>query len=335
MWGKMREFNPQILKAFGLKAKSVKRAFGSHVCDTNRGLKLLKTINMPVERLLFIHSAKEHLYEKGFKNIDRYIMTDQKLPYYEYNRNIYVVKDWIEGEECDFSNIDSVKWATSNLANMHFLSKGMKPIEGSQIWSKLGVIPDSFEKHYKELTYMYKKVRKWSGWNDFDIMFIKNYNDYIEDAYEAKETIHKSNYNEIVEDVRAKSYFCHDKFTNHNLQIQDDQMMVINFDGCCFKLPLNDLVRFLEKVMRKCQWDVKKGFEILEVYDKEKVLSIEEMKILYSLLRFPDKYWRLSNQHYNKRRHWMPKIYDVKMNELIQQKENKRAFLETLKKEIF
>lgn len=330
----MREYNPQIMKAFGLKAKNVKKAFGSHVCDTNKGLKLLKSINMPVERLLFIHSAKEHLYTQGFSNIDRYMVTDHGLPYFEYNKTIYVVKDWVEGEECDFSDEESVKWATENLACMHNASKGMKPMEGSQIWSRLGVIPDAFDKHYKELTYMYKKVRKWSGWNDFDILFIKNYSDYIDDAFEAKETIRESGYDDLVKVVADEGYFCHDKYTNHNLQIQDNRMMIINFDNCCYKLPLNDLVRFFEKVMRKSNWNCQLGFKIIEEYDKYRKMSNAELKVLYSLLLFPDKYWRLSNQHYNKRRHWMPKIYDVKMNELIEKKALKADFLKQLKKEI-
>lgn len=327
----MREFNPQILRAFGLKPKAVKRAFGSHICETNEGLKMVKTVNIPVECLLFIHSAKEHLNRQGFSNIDRFNETDYGLPYYEYNKNIYVVKNWIDGEECDFTDFDSIKWATEKLANMHVASKGMKPLESSRISNKLGLIPEAFEKHYRELTYMYKKVRKSSRWNDFDILFIKNYNDYIEDAFEAKEVMKESSYSALIKKARDEKVFCHDKFTNHNLQIAKDQMMIINFEHCCYKLPLNDLLRFYEKIMRKCEWDEKKGFEILDIYSRVKGLSNNELRVFYAMMLFPDKYWRLSNQHYNTRRHWMPKIYDVKMNELVHHKEVKKEFLKTLK----
>lgn len=329
----MREFNPQILRAFGLKSKSVKRAFGSHICETNRGLKIVKSENLSGESLLFVHSGKEHLYNQGFNNMDRYNLTNNGLPYYEFNKKTYVVKDWLDGEECDFTDFDQVKWATENLARLHKGACGLNPIEGSRISNKLGGMPEAFERHYKELTYMYKKVRKSSRWNEIDILFIKNYADYMEDAKEAKELVKESSYNRVLARAKEGRTFCHEKFTNHNIQIKDDIMMITNFEHICYKLQLYDLLRFFEKVMRKCDWDIDKGMAILDSYQRVKGMDQDEYTLFYAMLLFPDKYWRLSNQHYNTRRHWMPKICYVKMNELVSQKELKKAFLNEMKKD--
>lgn len=331
----MREFNPQVLRAFNLKVKSSKRAFGSHICETNKGIKIVKVENLSNESIQFVHSAKEHLYGKGFTNIDRYNLSHSGQPYYEFNRKTYVVKDWLDGEECNFQDKEQILLATKNLALFHQAAIHLVPEEGSRIVNKLGGLPEAFGRHYKELTYMYKKIRKNSRWNDIDLMFIKNYKDYMEDAKEAIDAMSKVNYDKVLEKAKENKVFCHDKFTNHNLQIRDNNFMITNFEYICFKIQLYDLLRFFEKVMRKMDWDQELGMLLLKTYNDVKGFTDEEYKIFYAMLLFPDKYWRLSNQHYNTRRHWMPKVCYVKMNELIEQKDLKKDFLKVMKEGLY
>lgn len=330
----MREFNPQILRGFGLKAKNIKYEFGSYICNTNDGLKIIKSINLSKDSILFIHSAKEHLYKNGFRNIDRYSISKNNVPYYEFNKNLYVVKKYLNGEECNLLDLSNILYSVKTLAKMHNASVGLVPMEGSKVSFKYSNLKNEYVKHYRELTNIYKKIKRYSKWNDFDIVFIKNYKHYFSNAKEAKELLIESNFDKLVKEANQNRVFCHNKFTNHNVQISADDIMIINFDDCCYKLPICDLVRFMEKALRKSDWDIKVGVGIIEMYDKYRNLSKDELNVIYYMLLFPEKFWLLCNQHYNTRRNWMPKIYQVKMQKIIEQQNIKQKFLDKFRGEL-
>jgi len=329
----MRELNPQILKAFNLRSKNSKRMFGAYYCETNKGLKIVKETHLEQGKVLFVHSAKEHLIKNGFENIDRYCISKEGLPYFEYNKNTYVIKDWIEGKECNFQNETEIQRATKVLAEMHNASRGMKPIQDSIISMYYGELPMKTVKNYKELIRIYKNTRNRGKWTNFDVSFLKSYKKYSEDMVEALEVLEKCNYEKLVNDGKVDNIFCHNKYTNHNIQLDERGIMITNFDNCGYQLPVFDFQMFVEKIMSKNDWDIKIGLGLIDEYCKTKPLSKDEYQLLYFLLLFPKKYWKLCNHYYNTRRCWSPKISETKLDGIIEQSGNKKDFLNTYKKQ--
>jgi spore coat protein I len=75
--------------------------------------------------------------------------------------------------------------------------------------------------------------------------------------------------------------------------------------------------------------------KIIDVYSKYEDLSKVELDIMYSILQFPQKFWRVVNKYYNSRRSWSEKIYVAKMREVVDEIPHHRKFLEDYDRLIF
>ena len=73
----MREF--EIERQFDIKIESIKPNKGVYQLKTNKGVRCLKKISYGTQKLLFVYGAKEHLYNNGFKNIDRYYLKEKPM----------------------------------------------------------------------------------------------------------------------------------------------------------------------------------------------------------------------------------------------------------------
>ena len=91
-----------------------------------------------------------------------------------------------------------------------------------------------------------------------------------------------------------------------------------------------DLANFLRKMMEKNSWDRKLGMRLLEVYDKKRELSAYERKLVYVLLLFPEKFWKISNHYSNSHKAWVSERNIEKMNRMIAVEPARTDFLENL-----
>ena len=94
---------------------------------------------------------------------------------------------------------------------------------------------------------------------------------------------------------------CHHDYSYQHILIRGDVTSIINFDYCSVELKIYDIVNILRRRMRKCNWDIEKAKLILDVYRKIEPLDQDEMKVMKSMLQFPQKFWRVINRYYNSR----------------------------------
>ncbi|WP_058485853.1 CotS family spore coat protein [Defluviitalea phaphyphila] len=324
----MKELNPEILKGFGCKLKKYVPFRSSFICETDKGVKLIKPIDKEISKLLFEYSIKEHLYKNGFKYIDRYHVSDKNTPYYIYKGIVYTMTEWIDGRECDFNNLYDIKKAFLTLGEMHKVSKGLEPIEGSSIKYYNKNLRSVFEKRIGEISKIKKKINRQSHLSDFDILFLKNYKEYEELSYRALEWFNKSNYNNLVKKIDKGKYFYHNHYTYHNLIISSDEnLYVTHFENCKYGFPIYDLVYILKKIMKRHEWDIKLAHELLLLYNKK--IDIEEEKnLLISLLIFPHDFFKICSGYYNFKKSWVPQIFIKKLELIIKQKRNVLNFVD-------
>lgn len=323
----------KIIEKFNLKLISSYRGRGAYICETNKGVKLLKVLETTVNRMWFEYYIKQHLIENGFLSVDQFITIDN-IPFLEENDKKYVLKNWCNGRECNLFDEDEIFAAIENLAKLHKVLRYIKFPEIINKYNNLGGLPTNFKRHSKELKKVRKYIRNQSRWTEFDILFLKNYNYYYEKSKKSINGIDKSNYYNLVKKAKEQNHVCHGQYTQHNILLTNDDMITVNFERSCLDVQMLDLYHFIRKVMEKNDWNCILGIHIIEKYNQYNTIGKDDLNLLYYLLMYPEKFWKISNYFFNTRKAWKPKRSLSKLEKIIEQKQNKEDFLKSLKIEI-
>jgi spore coat protein I len=297
---------------------------------TPKGKKLLKKIPFSAERIEFIHGAKEHLVSNGFDNIDRYVCTLNRQPFFVFEDSNYCISDLIEGRECSFDNETELCSSAVLLGSMHRASRGYVPPERSKIQDDLGKLPVYFKKRLEDIKKLKKLAKR--GKSSLDHMFLEHVDYFCMLGEDALSELEKSAYMELVDEARVSGQLCHHDVTHHNIIYSGDRLSLINFDFCCFELKVYDVANFIRRKMRKCRWDASKAELILDRYCSVEPISPEELQVMMLILQFPQKFWRVANKFYNSRRSWSERSYSGKLQEVVDEMEDHSRFMKDFKR---
>jgi len=86
----------------------------------------------------------------------------------------------------------------------------------------------------------------------------------------------------------------------------------------------------MRKVMEKNDWDIDIGSMILDNYTRVLPIDKDELKLLYVLLLYPEKFWKITNFYYNGKKSWVPQRNIQKLIGIQEQMEMKKQFLDCL-----
>ncbi len=321
----MLDIEKELSRLYDLRIERIYPVKNYYVIETPEGNKILKNMNFSPERIMFVHGAKEHLYNNGFKNIDRYLCTKENKPYIFINDECYIVTEGIEGRECDMNRTEDVIRASKALAMLHKASKGYVPPENSLVRDDLGKMPVYFNKRLEEIKRA-KKIAQRDG-GKFDYLILKYIDYFFELGQDALNKINRSKYNEIVEKSRMEKSFCHHDYSHCNILCGERETWVINFDFCSFEIKIYDVANLLRRKLRKCNWDVKEAKVIMDAYTSIEPITQEEFEVMKIMLQFPQKFWRVINKYYNSRRSKRGKSFMCRFNEVIEEIEYQKKFL--------
>ena|GEM_PF-700522 len=320
-----------VVKNFGMRLKDYQKIWGMYLCNTDQGAKILKPVYMKEGQIWFQHSTKEYLYKQGFQQCSRFYVSDQKTPYYVHDGQIYIMEDWREGEELDYTDFQSVQEVTKLLGSFHYHSKGMSPLKGSDPISYLSNFPYQMEKRIIELNHFRKRIYKHRRLSDFDLLFIRYYPYYYELAIESLTLLESTSCRALIQKLKQDQYVCHGKFIHHNLIKTEVDWWIQDFSYCSYHIPIYEFTSFVNKTMQKSEWDTEKALTMFEIY-KPYIGYNDDLELLFlSLLLFPERFWKLCNQYYNQRRTHPAKKQVEKMQELVEKQEDHKEFLKSIK----
>ena len=66
----MREHELNILEQYDIKVKNTKKVRDAVLCDTDRGLFLIKEVRVSGKRLRLLEQLGKHIRGQGYENID-------------------------------------------------------------------------------------------------------------------------------------------------------------------------------------------------------------------------------------------------------------------------
>lgn len=186
------------------------------------------------------------------------------------------------------------------LGKMHQAAKGLR--SDAAKWDKER-LPKMYAKRRGELAKIRRRNDKRGNYDAIDLLLMKYYAQYMKQAAEAEELLLQGGYAEAVEKAAQEGAFCHNAFKGEALRLgEKGELFVGSFDKCGCELPLADLAAYLRRYFKKTGGTEKGIHEMLEGYGKYCPFSTEDLTLLQGMLVYPEKFLRLVNEYYNRRR---------------------------------
>jgi CotS family spore coat protein len=312
----------EIARRYNLQLESISPTRGVYLIKTDKGIYCMKRLNYGVQKLLFVYGAKEHLINKGFTNLDRYLLTSEGNPYVEYGDDLYTITEWIDGRECDFRNRSETLKSSATLAQFHESSKDYEVYDGAKLKSDLGRWHHLMTKRRDGLKKMKSIAEGKLDKSEFDRLYIDNVELYVGLANEAIDTLGRSRYDDVVERTLNDKSFCHHDYTYHNIIFdRNDNIHVIDFDYCKYEVRAYDITSFWIKVLKRNEWDFELARELMNEYEKVSHINNDEYMVMLAFLKFPQRLWRLANRYYYNEANWPDNTFLRKIREIIEEKD--------------
>ena len=239
----------------------------------------------------------------------------------------YVLKHWFLGEECDLKEKQHVERAAENLARIHLL---MRNVTETPMSFQADTFSDTIIKHNRELRRVRAYIREKKQRNEFELLFLSLFGEFYQEAEDAESLLGELSGEELYREVNEKQTLCHGSYNYHNLIFLSNETATTSFERVHLQLQVADLYDFIRKLMEKSNWNYALLMTVLEHYEKVRLLSGQEKKLLRLWLVYPEKFWKITNFYYNSKKTWMSGKNIEKLQSLQQQKSQRRHFLEHL-----
>lgn len=341
--------NQEIISKYELVIYNTYRTRGALLLETNQGLKLMCNYEGSDNRLEFEDTLKSFLLTQGYFFVDSFVRNDAgTIITANSSGDNYIIKDWFDGEECNLKKDDKIRLAASNLADLHRCLTGVFVEDEWRKYNTQQNLMDIFEKRTRELKRVKSYIRDRKQKNNFEVTYLSVCEEFYKDALSAMELLKELSFNDMLTQAINEGSVCHGNYTYHNVLVLNQSLAneelchaaelkgcerfvaTTNFEKAMFGLQVTDLYQFIRKTMEKNDWNVSIGNHILEEYQKIKPLSKREMKLLYILLLYPEKFWKITNFYYNNKKSWIPQKNVLKLITLQEQMSLKTRFLEKI-----
>lgn len=252
----------------------------------------LKRLKQTYDKALFSVNAQIYIKNNG-GNVPGIILDKDNQPIAEHNSQLFVVYEWLEGRDLNFSNPADFKLALEGLAKFHISSKGYESTEASRTSTKLGKWPEQYAS-------MRNKFIAWKETSSNNLS-TAHYNSFyrvsdsmISLANAAMDYINKSSYEELTSKGSNAIVLCHQDYGKGNALFTEKGISVLDLDGVTFDLPARDLRKLIGKeAENKGRWQLENIENVCRIYSSVNPLSSEERKTLFIDLLYPHWFYGL------------------------------------------
>lgn len=275
-----------------VKFKDTEKQRAVYKIDCSKNSYCLKKVYFPEDELLYVYSALEWLHKYDI-NVPNLLPTINNGRYVNYDDMLFILTPWIEGNKCDFDNLNHVISSVSQLAKLHKASTNFTPIKGSSNRQGLDNIYISTSKHFEQLLQTSNLAFQYK--DKFSREFVDKFDKNLELAKMALEVSALINPNDL-----SKS-LCHGDYVNKNIIFEEDESIwIIDFDKCKYDYCAHDLSYFLRRLLKRdnTKWDLELATSIIKAYNTNKHLTSSDLKYIVSYICFPQKYWKISRDYY-------------------------------------
>lgn len=316
-----------LFERFNLKVNDLYPLRNVYILNTDKGEKILKKGEWKISEFNFINSALEYI-SKSFDRVVRFERNIKGEYYTNFNGEIYVIMNNLEGTMCEFNNLLHLKIAAKGLSQLHNAGVGFKTkVRNRNNVSNLEI---SLKRYINELKFIHNLINKFDDFTEFDNRVSKEIVGYIEQAKRSLEGLKNTDYLDLCNE-EDKITICHHDLAYHNILINEEKAYFVDFDYSIIDLRVHDLCNFINKVEKTFDFNIDKTKIILEEYCKESDLDSRELEVLYYMLMFPYDFYTICRDYYTRRKNWNEQLFNNKLDKKLALKDEKNQFLEEFK----
>lgn len=321
-----------VLDQYELEVKGIRKGRGNWIIDCREGDFVLKEYRGGEERAQLQNKITGHIHKETGVLVQEIIANKEgTLLTKDSEENTYTIQTYMEGRECNLKEEKECEATVRTMARMH---KGMvfgeteleNPITSYSLKKE-------FSKRNAELRRLRRYLKEKRQKNDFERFLSNSLPVFFEKALEVERDWEF--YENRFMSQSGERFFCHGDFQHHNVWIDYDQIMILQFEKFVSDMPCRDLYLFLRKLLEKYDWDEALGKHILEVYKKERPISCMEQISLIYRFAYPEKFWKIANYYFNSKKSFVPEKSMEKLEKLLEQEDVKTRFINNVLKPLF
>lgn len=332
----MEERVEDVLRKYDLEIQHAYRVRGAYIMETGQGIYLYKSYGGSEIRAGYEAAIQGCLIERGFPMVDQYLKNSEgNYLSLDVMGEAHVVKRWYLGEECNLRERSDILLAAETLARLHRTMKHMREELPFEVRAHGAPVGEVQARHLREMQRVKTYIRNKKERNLFEVKFLQYADLLYGQGQEAFDYLTEQKPEELEKRAEQDGDFCHGSYTYHNLIIGRGGTAVVQYDRSWAGLQLMDLYYLLRKTLEKNEWEMQTAEWILSAYQKTLPLEETERRVLYALLWFPDKFWKIANAYYNSRKSRIPGRNLAKLEEFVRQSEVRERFLRESRRQIF
>ena len=130
----------------------------------------LKKVYYDENSLLYVYSAMEWLFRNGI-NVPKLLPCKNNERFVKYDSMLFILTPWVEGNKCNFDNLEHLELSIKTLAKVHRVSNNFFPIIKNTSRETLYNYSESIEKHHNELLQSLTLAQKYN--DKFSSIFLE------------------------------------------------------------------------------------------------------------------------------------------------------------------
>lgn len=311
------------LEQYDLEVKGVRKGRGNWIVNCKDGDFVLKEYKGSEDRAALQKALTRQIVEQTGVLVQEIVENKEgNLFSKDSDERNYTLQTYMEGRECNIKDSKECEIAIRTMARMH---KGMYLSDEKLLPAASYSLKREFAKRNTELRRIRRYLKEKRQKNDFELFLSKHFNLFFEKALEVEADWEQ--YEGYCEQEEKCLQFCHGDYQHHNVWMDYQEVMILQFEKYMADLPCRDLYLFLRKLLEKNNWDAAMGRNVLELYEKERPLPcIERISMIYRF-SYPEKFWKIANYYFNSKKSFMPEKNMEKLEKLLEQEKSKEIFI--------
>ena len=302
---KERDIAPGVLAQYNLEVTGISKIRGGYLLSTDEGGYILKESSRTKERIEFENLIHNRLKETGNILSDELVANTEGEYVTSDNYGVkYVIKKWYGGSPCSPTGRTDVIRAIKNLALFHKEVNGLNCVSSSK---RQIDIEEQYAKYNTELKRARNFIRKKKRKTDFEIEVLRSFDRYYPECEANLMRLKSDKFKRYKESATQNNEVCHGDFSYHNILFNQERNrpVVISMESAYFGMNIQDVYKFIRKVLEKNNWDEHLGMDLIESYDKIKTISRQERELMSIMMSYPEKFRKLVNHYYNNNKAWI------------------------------
>lgn len=293
----LNEIAQSVLKKFGVTPVNITLIQGDSIktvwkIGTAEGNLCLKRLKQTFDKALFSVNAQVYIKKSGGK-VPGIIPAVNGRLIIEHIEQLFILYEWIDGKDLDFSSPADLHKAIRGLADFHASTKGYVPVENCRVSSKLGKWPEQYRSMINKLNNWKAEAAANASRADY-AAYLKYADQMTLMGGLALKALEASSYNLLTGSGSTSVVLCHQDYGRGNVINSKNGIFILDLDGVTFDLPARDLRKLTGKnAENRNIWEASAIREILGWYEEGNPLGNEDKNILYIDLLFPHWFFGL------------------------------------------